>query len=333
MAIDKLTPLGEIGGYYRTTLISALKCFALEVDKARKQEEKIDGETAHLDDKDEIVKQFRLCLNAPTAESIAGTPLGKAMAEGASKHQQSADEQAAKKEQAELDLVGIDLTDDGVLMMMMRLAGYCENVEVAKVKDAMSAWDLKTRGAVYRWTKAMQLAGTPGAHAKVPKRPKAVPKEWLNTEKFSEVVFGHADPETLEPLPDLTEKEIADWIAIGPWQPQPLEPAREGDPVMFGLVWFWNVVDGEERPAYEFHHVELSDAQKVAATINRRIRHERRDQPTDADTQAPAPPSEAAPSEPPTELPAPQAEGMTEVSDDEALSRKRRRRKPKAGDE
>lgn len=173
MSIDRATPLGEIKGYYRTTLIAALTLYSGALDKTRKAEEAVSGETAHLDDKEEIVTELRAALGASQAENVANTPLGRAIIEGEHKHDDKHDAAAPTPtpEQPELaptepdrfaPVGDVDLNDNAVLRLMLELAGF-DSFMLDMYADAIARWSADERLAVYRWSKAVQLAGIEGS--------------------------------------------------------------------------------------------------------------------------------------------------------------------------
>jgi hypothetical protein len=283
MPIDKATPLGEIAGYYRTTLIAALRTFSKAVAKTRKDEEDISGVTEHLDDFDEIVDEFRVALGAKTAESMEGTPLGRAMREGENKHFKK------KGDPAQFDLLpeGIDVMDDEVIAMMLEIVHY--DAKPDEMRQSIAGWDHVVRSDVYRWARAMQLAGDPQIHVHVPRRPNAVPVTWLSL--YLDVVHGKLDPETLQPVVEMNADEIAAWIERGPWAPRTIVV---DEVTKWVLAWNGPLAEGETSPPYAFVHDSEGEARLLAATINRRLADTGDDTPA-----APTPPTPDGPNDAP----------------------------------
>jgi hypothetical protein len=231
--IEKETPLGEIRGYYRSTLVAALTLFKKEVDATRKKEEGIGGETAHLDDKDEIIEQFRFCLGASTAESIADTPIGKAIAEGESKHQGNGKPPAEQIELAAgaqtsdpfAPSADVNIADAGVIRLMLELAGFAHGTV-----DAMSTgidggsiptidqWTQEQTLAVYRWTKAIQLSTIEGSNvtrSDIPPVPDVILPQSISDETLGRLHEGEQSRmRNLLHVRDAIEAGAINWPAL-----------------------------------------------------------------------------------------------------------------------
>jgi hypothetical protein len=214
--IQKETPIGEIKGYYRSTLIAALTLYSSEVEKTRKKEESIGGETAHLDDKKEIVEAFRICLGASTAESIENTPIGDAIARGESKHK-APTEQIELVDAGKPDVdrfapsEGIDVTAPNLVETMLELAGFDEATILGM---GLAEWSAETRLAVYRWTKAVQLVNIEGSNVtidQVPPLPDVIPYATLNEDQAR--LLAPLDRHRLI-LRDAIDAGAIDWPAL-----------------------------------------------------------------------------------------------------------------------
>lgn len=208
------TELRDITGSYRNTLVSALDLYVKELKKLRKLEESVDGETAHIDVKDQIVEEIRYAIGAPAADA-KGTPIGRAIREG--------EDKVRTAQQIDLEDLeaGIDLMDDSVISMMLEL------VDCAVPAEIIKSWNRDTRRDVYRWARAVQLFGTPGVSVKVPVRPAVIQSTWFAAEVRDQLALGDIDDSTLEPV-ELTDAEIENFLGIGPWSVKKIEIPVEG---------------------------------------------------------------------------------------------------------
>lgn len=281
--IDRDTQLSEIGGYYRSTLLACLDAGKRAIKKVIKGEDEIFGETAHLNDKLEIIDEFKAALGAAADSSIKSTPMGDALkqaeAEGGRKHSST----RANPDQIDMELDGVDLADDKVITMMLALINF--NDDEKAIEAEVATWAIETRRDVYRWSRAMQLVGTEaGVNIKVPPRPLVVKQEWLAKSLRDLITSGEVEPETQHPVDAMSDVEIGDWIGRGPWFPRPKSDAA-GSP--WHLVWKGEQEDGLDH-SYAFEHPDEASARKVAAAVNKMIFENAQKPDTSSIVEAPA---------------------------------------------
>jgi hypothetical protein len=273
MPIDRMTMLGDISGIHRTVLVSALGSYKKLLTKANKAVAEAGGDPHALDDNAEILEEIEKAIGAAAERNMSGTPIGRAMREGESRVVGSI-HQSELEFRDPLEPTGVDLQDDGVITMMLDLAGYSQNED--DIRAAVRSWDLVQRRLVWRWSKAMQLVGKPGIYVKVPPRPEFVSVTWLDIDILMDVETGNIDPSTGASVGAMSDEETEKWLSQGPWAPYLKSEAVAGEahdakPAVWSLRFNPPETHEGEVPTFAFELESEAAARKLAASINRRL--------------------------------------------------------------